>query len=584
MADYQKPADRMKEVTDKLEQGIQDLFSSEKYAAYLKTMSKFYNYSFNNTLLIYMQRPDASLVAGYGAWQKNFSRQVKRGEHGIKILAPSPYKAKMEMERIDPATNRPMIGGDGKPVTEEVEIQRAAFRPVTVFDVSQTDGKELPALGVNELTGDVENYAVFFNALKETAPVPIGFEHIANGAKGYFHGEEQRIAIQEGMSEIQTVKTAIHEIAHATLHNYHADKEKDILPEDRKDRRTKEVEAESVAYTVCQHYGIDTSDYSFAYVAGWSSGRDTKELKSSMELIRATAAGLIGKIDSRVQELTRQQGQEKPADLSRADSLAWDVDLFMRQYLDGYSEIVKDIGKDRQQIADTLANDENKRLLLWSTVKSIGDDHPDLQAQAYALADQIDQFPDSFTIYQLKSDAADRRDLAFESIDAIHDRGFAVNADNYNRIYTAPLAAGVTLENIYEKFNLDHPEDFHGHSLSVSDVVVLHQAGRDTAHYCDSFGFTEVPVFLEQEQSKTNPLETAEKSTEQNYNMIDGQLNNTPPQESVQSQLAALEAKTAAGEPVSVLALAKAVKEEKCLREPEKPRSRKPKTKGPERS
>lgn len=307
----QQPGESLKEITDKLEQGIQTLFSSENYAAYLKTMSKFYSYSFNNTLLIYLQRPDASLVAGYGAWKKTFARQVKRGEHGIRILAPSPYKAKMETDRIDPATNRPMIGKDGNVIKDEIEIQRASFRPVTVFDVSQTEGKELPTLGADELTGNVAGYANFFAALNRVAPVPVAFEQIASGAKGYFHTEEQRIAIQEGMSEVQIVKTAIHEITHAMLHNYHADKEKEVPPEQRKDRHTKEVEAESVAYTVCQHYGIDTAEYSFAYVAGWSSGRDTKELKGSMELIRSTAADMITQIDGRYQEIVKAQEQEK---------------------------------------------------------------------------------------------------------------------------------------------------------------------------------------------------------------------------------------------------------------------------------
>ena len=245
---YQKqpPGDRLKEITDQLEKGLQDLFSSEKYADYLKTMSKFYGYSASNTLLIYMQRPDASRVAGYGDWQKNFHRHVKRGEHGIKILAPCPYKQQVEREQTRP---------DGKTVTVTEEVTRAAFKPVTVFDVSQTEGEPLPTLGVNELTGDVEHYPDFFEALKQVAPFPVGFEAITSGAKGYCNYAEQRIAIHEGMAEVQNVKTAIHEITHATLHNYYAEKEKEVPPEQRKDQRTREVEAESVAYTVCQHYG-----------------------------------------------------------------------------------------------------------------------------------------------------------------------------------------------------------------------------------------------------------------------------------------------------------------------------------------
>ncbi len=313
MAEYQKPGDRLKEITDQLEKGLQDLFSSGQYTDYLKTMSKFYDYSASNSLLIFMQRPDASHVAGYGAWQKNFNRHVKRGEHGIKILAPTPFKQMVEMEKIDPVTQRAMTGADGKPVTEVMEVTRAAFKPVTVFDVSQTEGEPLPQLGVNELTGDVENYPEFFEALKQTAPFPIGFEAITSGAKGYCNYQEQRIAIKEGMAEIQNVKTAIHEITHATLHNYYAEKEKNVLPENRKDQRTREVEAESVAYTVCQHYGIDTADYSFGYIAGWSSGRETKELKASLATIRETAAGLITSIDEKYRELIKEQEQQKAA-------------------------------------------------------------------------------------------------------------------------------------------------------------------------------------------------------------------------------------------------------------------------------
>lgn len=300
----QQPGDRLKEITDQLEKGLQDLFSSEKYADYLKTMSKFYDYSASNSLLIYMQRPDASRVAGFGAWKDNFNRHVKRGEHGIKILAPCPYKQRVEREKAGP---------DGKPVTEIEEVTRAAFKPVTVFDVSQTEGEPLPTLGMNELTGDVEQYPDFFEALKQVAPFPVGFEAITTGAKGYCNYAEQRIAINEGMAEVQNVKTAIHEITHATLHNYYAEKEKEVPPEQRKDQRTREVEAESVAYAVCQHYGIDTADYSFGYIAGWSSDKQTKELKASLGTIRNTAAGLIASIDEKYQEIVKAKEQEKAA-------------------------------------------------------------------------------------------------------------------------------------------------------------------------------------------------------------------------------------------------------------------------------
>ena len=309
-----KNAQQVREITDKLEQGIKELFESERFKEYLRTMSKFYNYSFNNTLLIAMQKPEATYVAGYTSWQRNFDRQVMKGEKGIKILAPAPYKAQEEREKIDPLTQKPVIGADGKAVTETVEVLRPAFKVVSVFDVSQTDGKELPDIIVDELKGTVENYEAFFDALRLESPVPISFEDIPGGAKGFFSPVESRIAIQEGMSEIQTVKTAIHEIAHAKLHAVKPDEK--AAPEDKKDRHTKEVEAESVAYTVCQRYGIETSDYSFGYIAGWSSGKETKELKSSLDTIRKTAAEMIEGIDAKLKVLMAEKAQsaEKPAE------------------------------------------------------------------------------------------------------------------------------------------------------------------------------------------------------------------------------------------------------------------------------
>lgn len=311
----EKPAEKLKEITDRLEQGITELFESERYREYLQVMSKFHNYSFNNTLLIAMQKPDASLVAGFSAWKNTFKRNVVKGEKGIKIIAPSPFKIRQEVEKIDPQTQQPVIGRDGKPVTEEKEVTIPAYKVVSVFDVSQTEGRELPNIGVDMLTGDVEQYRDFFAALEKTSPVPISFEKIAGGAHGYYHLEEKRIAIDEGMSELQTLKTAIHEIAHAKLHDIDLNAPKEEQG-DRPDRRTREVQAESVAYTVCQHYGLDTSDYSFGYVAGWSSGRELAELKASLETIRSAAAEIINGIDAQLAELKKDReqaaGQEQP--------------------------------------------------------------------------------------------------------------------------------------------------------------------------------------------------------------------------------------------------------------------------------
>ena len=305
----QNSAERMKEITDRLETGTQELFESERYKAYLTTMSKFHSYSFNNTLLIAMQ--GGQLVAGYNKWRDDFHRNVKKGEKAIKILAPAPFKAKKEVQKLD-AQGRPVMGKDGKPVTEVQEIQVPAFKIVSVFDVNQTEGEPLPSIGVEELTGSVERYGEFFKALEQTSPVPIGFEDIPGGSHGYYHLTEKRIAIQEGMSELQTLKTAIHEIAHSKLHAI--DPEAPAKQADRPDSRTREVQAESVAYAVCQHYGLDTSDYSFGYVAGWSSGKDLKELKASLETIRTTAHELITTIDGHLAQLQkeRQAQQEQP--------------------------------------------------------------------------------------------------------------------------------------------------------------------------------------------------------------------------------------------------------------------------------
>ena len=303
MADNNTEKQRVQELTDKLEQGLQELFNSDSYRNYLATMSKFHNYSFNNTLLIAMQKPDATLVAGYKAWQKNFERHVNKGEKAIRILAPAPYKIKEERDKIDPVTQELLLDKDGNPQKEEVEITIPAFRAVSVFDVAQTDGKPIPELAANELLADVEGYQDMIRAVEAISPVPIELEEIAGDSKGYYDREAKRIAVQENMSESQTLKTMIHEVAHSKLHSKEVEQDEQM----RKDRNTKEVEAESVAYTVCQHFGIDTSDYSFGYIAGWSSGRDTKELRSSMDTIRKTASELITGIEEQLQELQRDR-------------------------------------------------------------------------------------------------------------------------------------------------------------------------------------------------------------------------------------------------------------------------------------
>lgn len=296
----------IKEITDKLEQGIKELFESEKYKVFLHTMSKFHNYSLNNTMLIAMQMPEATLVAGYEAWKKNHERHVVKGEKGIRIFAPAPYKVKVEQDKLDPVTNKPVLDENNNPIKEVVEVKKPAFKLVSVFDVSQTEGKEIPSLGVDELLGDVEDYAHFFDALERSCPVPIGFEEIEGGAKGYYHQTECRIALNEGMSEVQNVKTLIHEMAHQKLHAVE-NIDKDL----KLSRSAKEVEAESIAYVICQHYGIDTSEYSFAYLAGWSDGKDTPELKASLDRIRKASNEMINEIDSHIAEINLELQSEQ---------------------------------------------------------------------------------------------------------------------------------------------------------------------------------------------------------------------------------------------------------------------------------
>ena len=413
----EKPAEKVKEITARLEQGVQAIFDSDRYKEFLTAMSKFHDYSLNNTILIAMQ--GGNLVMGFRQWEKEFDRHVKKGEKGIKIFAPAPYKVKKLVDKIDPETRKPMLDREGKAIKEEKEITVPAFKVITVFDISQTEGKEFPDLSVKPLLADVEQYEDFFAALEKASPVPIAFEQITNGANGYFSLTDKRIAIKEGVSELQAVKTAIHEIAHAKLH----DVDLNAPPEqqNRVDRHTREVEAESVAYTVCQHFGLDTSDYSFGYVAGWSSGKEMTELKASLETIQATAKELITEIEGHFTELQQQRQAE-------------------------------------QEQGDT------------------------------------------FSIYQLKR-GDETRDLRFEPYDRLQATGHTVDRANYELVYTAPLTKDMTLGDIWEKFNIDHPADFKGHSLSVSDIVVLHQNGENTAHYVDSIGFQQVPEFLQEQQT-----------------------------------------------------------------------------------
>ena len=794
---YMSEKQKVKEITDKLEAGLKELFESEKYKSYLSTMSKFHNYSFNNTLLIAMQKPEATLVAGYQAWQKNFERHVNKGEKAIRILAPAPYKIKEERDKLDPVTGEMMFDENGMPQKEETEVTIPAFRAVSVFDVSQTDGKPIPELEVNELLSTVEGYEDFVQALMNISPVPIAFEDIPGDSKGYFSTAEKRIAVQENMSESQTLKTMVHEVVHSMLHDKEVNQSMDIPV---KDRNTKEVEAESVAFTVCQHFGIDTSDYSFGYIAGWSSGRNMKELKSSLDTIRKTASELITGIEGAMQELqlNREMEQEhgkesillvhnedfseynlvsvrgmdsaelisalstmneedksnipsyleskgawtteladeqteeaeeyhidvrynmdtdelidvkermeqpidtnlsvmgqaeqlinqleaekniftseernlivnyayKLDDMNKTRELAeklayreqyaqqdvaltiidakaeidalpdpmiglsemreygyqWDemlpltqekaLELFEhdlpvyllhtdgaeslaesrerieehegifgveketwnkalkqqtkitlilmdeqeREYTYPYPVVAVDIeemGGDRtavfktsEPISDTdvaeihnafygtdLEFEIEKELgITW--VESINYEDGSVITPEMARKEQLlYASTDKYGIYQLKPNP-ELDSLRFEGTESLKRMGItkdnfdAIKPENYTLLYVGESSElqketqGATLEAIFEKFNLDHPEDFRGHSLSVSDIVVLHQNGQNTAHFVDSFGYTEIPDFLrEQTPEKEEMQDTSGHNVQKTEPEIDG--------------------------------------------------------------
>ena len=634
MADERTEKQKVQEITDKLEEGLKELFESEKYKTYLSTMSKFHNYSFNNTLLIAMQKPEATLVAGYKAWQKNFERHVNKGEKAIRILAPAPYKIKEERDKLDPVTGEMMFDENGMPQKEQVEVTIPAFRAVSVFDVSQTDGKPIPELEAQELLSTVEGYEDFVQALMNVAPVPIGFEDIPGDSKGYFHTEEKRIAVQENMSESQTLKTMVHEVAHSMLHNKEINRD-DLIEEPAKDRNTKEVEAESVAYTVCQHFGIDTSDYSFGYIVGWSSGKDMKELKSSLDTIRKTASELITGIEGALRELqlNREMEQEQSKEcilliqnedltefslvnvrgmdtqelVAALTNMNEDDKLSIQAYLESKGAWTTELGNDKTRefeeyhldvrynldtdeiidvkakIAEQIDNnlsvmeqaeidalpdpmiglsemreygytwnemlpltqekalelfdhdlpvyllhndgsettvDDRKQIMehegIFGIEKGDWENERKLRSMQAELSDnQINKeaqllygSSDKYGIYQLKHNP-ELDHLRFEGTESLKRMGITkdnfdvIKPENYELIYVGELSElqeqtqGETLEAIYEQFNIAHPEDYRGHSLSVSDIVVLHQNGKNSAHFVDSFGFTRLPDFMQ---------------------------------------------------------------------------------------
>lgn len=371
---------QMKEITERLEQGVKDIFTSEMYTTYLRTMAKFHNYSFNNTLLIAMQRPDATLVAGFNAWKNKFNRYVKKGEKGIQIIAPAPIKEVEEREKIDKDTGLAVLNENGEPEMERVEYVVPRFRVTTVFDVSQTEGEPIPSLEVNELTASVKDYALLTAAIEQVSPVPMRFDEIEGDAKGYYSDADKEICIQVGMGESQTIKTMIHEVAHAMLHN------SDLMEQsgEEKDRLTKETEAESIAFTVCSALGIDTSDYSFPYVASWASGKEMKELKDSMDTIRLTAADFLEKLEAAVAE----RSVERMTAMQYAEKLIADKEQGITIFDDEQRNLIVNFAF---KLDDRAATEELVNGLAAALAE---DDKEEVNSLMYAAQEKIKNLPD----------------------------------------------------------------------------------------------------------------------------------------------------------------------------------------------
>ena len=586
-AAQQTPQDRLKEITEGIERGIQELFSSDKYAQYLKTMSRFHHYSLNNTILIFLQKPDATLVTGFGKWRDKFQRHVKKGEKSIKIIAPTPFTIKKEQEKRDPETNMLVVDEKGDPVMEEVYIQIPRFKVVPVFDVSQTDGKPLPQL-VHDLHGHVEHFDAFFEAVMRSSPVPMDIEPLDRNTHGdgYYHLKENRIVLREGMSEVQTISAAIHEITHATLHNEAALKVwQDHYDGVLKDTATQEVEAESVSYAVCQYYGIETKENSFGYIANWSKTKELAELKASLETINQAASSIISEIDRNLDEIMQERGLQpvtqeisgEPAPIPEAAAPSAPVGLRIEtstslvpsglltpdcgviitmKELQEYGYTANELLPLTQEKAYTLFEQDVPVYALYPDgTESMMMDHAEITAHTgYFGVDREDwkqsrdyqsllakhdegaevaeQFfinqksEPAIMIYQLR-DQENRSNLQFLSMEELRKTGQTVERGNYEPIYTITTPPdtrnqGALLDAVFQQFNLNRPDDFRGHSLSVSDIVALKVNGQVSFHYVDSTGFQRLPDFL----GPDNPQKNAEMAMEDDYGMIDGIINN----------------------------------------------------------
>ena len=572
----QSNKERLKDIIDSIERGIQDLFQSDKYAEYLKTMSRFHTYSVNNTMLIYMQKPDATLVAGFNKWRDQFGRNVMKGEKGIKIIAPTPFKKKIEQEKRDPDTNLPMLDENGKVIVEEKEIKIQMYKPVTVFDVSQTEGKPLPQLA-SDLSGNVQNYEVFMEALRRSSPVPIEIIPIRDGLDGYFSLDEQKIVIREGMSEVQTVSAVLHEIAHSKLHNYVINQEAAAAGDDNaeqtkpKDRNTKEVEAESISFSVCAYYGIATGENSFGYISAWSKDKELQELRSSLETINKASSELISDIDKHYAEIMKEFESEVDISADTIDEISRNVQKAesanapdngyvpdpsmsidaMNAY--GYTDSDM-LPLSKERALELFERDVPIYMLYEGNTEAMAFEAEDIMLFSGcfgitcddwdAIKDQIPPMDmeivrqkreqaflespgDTYAIYQLKRDDTTAY-LRFMNYEWLQKNGVEPQYDNYELVYSGALNKDGNqldkLEDLYRVFNVEHPHDFTGHSLSISDIVALKQAGVVSYHYVDSIGYKELTNF----RNTDNQLKNAEMQLEDDYGMIDGVINNGP--------------------------------------------------------
>ena len=473
---------QVQDLTQKLEEGVKSVFESEKYAQYLKVMSHFTHYSVNNTILIAMQTGgQASMVAGYTAWQKNFGRQVNRGEKAIKIFAPMTYQRKKEVDMIDQATGQPLRNPDGSVRKEIVEVTVPAFRVTNVFDISQTSGPPLPTL-VDELEGNVERYQDFVQAIRNISPVPVGFEEM-EGKDGYYHQVEKRIAINENMSETQTMAAMIHELAHAKLHALDPNNLKESAKARGKDQRTMEVEAESIAAVVSSYFGIDTSANSWGYVASWSRNKELPELTASLQVIKDTAGEIITGISEEMEEM-------RFAYMDKADALEAIVlgqTVYASVSKGRFEEVAEDQVMEMQD--DAWLRMPKDRMRVYVELRAEKDLHEEMTSLEET---QLLYMPENqFGIYQIDPEG-NGREYIFLSHDFMESEEMELNREDYRLEYVAPLTEEDTLDTIYERFNIDRPEDFQGHSLSVSDIVVMNRDGEVRAYFVDSFGFTDV--------------------------------------------------------------------------------------------